>query len=290
MKRIAALFCAIVGMGQLFAQEFVDNNQKYVEEYVNSANEIILKNESLSVDQAAEGLKKRKGPAAVGLLKAARKKLDAPAVYDKVKQATVIMGSAYLCPYCSHTHVAPASGYIIDPSGIVVTNYHVAAVFAFPQKGNTPMAFLARMEDGRTFPVKAVLAASERDDLAVIQLDTKGEKLPALALAEKGIIGEQAFVVGHPKGLYYYFSQGYVTHKYRDRIADDKPDELRDAMVISADYAVGSSGGPVVNAYGNVIGTVSNTRTLLVGPENPSVQMVLKNTIPVESLWKLIKH
>lgn len=68
------------------------------------------------------------------------------------------------------------------------------------------------------------------------------------------------------------------------------PEDLRNVMSISAGYATGSSGGSVMDQFGNIVGTVSNTRTLLHSDMNPSLQMVIKNTIPVESLRLLIAN
>ena len=88
--------------------------------------------------------------------------------------------------------------------------------------------------------------------------------------------------------MHYFFSQGYVNHKYIDEAGAPNDSFKRNVMAISADYATGSSGGPVMDQYGNIVGTVSNTRTLMHSDMNPSVQMVIKNTIPVESLRQLI--
>ncbi|MCT4602253.1 MAG: serine protease [Marinifilum sp.] len=58
-------------------------------------------------------------------------------------------------------------------------------------------------------------------------------------------------------------------------------------MSISAEFAVGSSGAPVFNSKGNVVGVVSTTYPLSAS-KNP--QMIVKEMIPVSSLKKLIKR
>ncbi|WP_431293068.1 S1 family peptidase [Pedobacter sp. P26] len=113
--------------------------------------------------------------------------------------------------------------------------------------------------------------------------------LPALPLAKSANVGDQVFVLGHPKGMHYFFSQGNVTNRYMEEAGPDDARFFREMMTISADYATGSSGGPVLDLYGRVVGTVSNTKMYTHSEMNPSVQMVVKNTVPVESLWKLIR-
>lgn len=290
-KLILALLVCIGCVITTYAQEFTDDEKQFVDDYVTTVNNMILDGKTgVSVEDAVKAMKLVRDSVPVSLKVPGKKVLSATEIYRQTKAATVVMGCAYLCTHCSHTHVAPASGYLIAADGIVITNYHVVAMYVDNvQAGNTPLGFFARLADGRTFPVKAILAVSERDDLAVLQLETTAHDLPALALADKAETGDEVFVVGHPKGMYYYFSRGVVTHKYIDKQSDRANGISRATMAISAEFAVGSSGGPVVNQYGNLVGTVSNTRTLNISPENPTVQMVVKNAIPVESLWKLVK-
>lgn len=166
----------------------------------------------------------------------------------------------------------------------------MVASYAFMTDGNKPVGFMVRAANGRMYAVKSVLTASKRDDLAILELETGGDTFTAFPLAEKASVGDQIYVLGHPKGMLYFFSQGYVNHKYVDEAGEPNDRFKRNVMAISADYATGSSGGPVMDQFGNIVGTVSNTRTLLHSDMNPSVQMVIKNTIPVESLRLLIAN
>jgi S1-C subfamily serine protease len=155
--------------------------------------------------------------------------------------------------------------------------------------GNKPLGFVIRMANGRTYAVKSILTSSKENDLAILQLETNGDILPALPLAEGAKVGEKVFVLGHPKGMHYFFSQGNVMDKYLEEAGEPNKRFFREMVVISADYATGSSGGPVMNEYGDVVATVSNTHPLIHSEMNPGLQMVLKNTVPVKSLHKLIK-
>jgi S1-C subfamily serine protease len=64
---------------------------------------------------------------------------------------------------------------------------------------------------------------------------------------------------------------------------------------VTADYAKGSSGGPVVNEAGKVVGMVSNTQSIYYGPRGKDgdqqgpLQMVVKNCVPVKAVRVMIK-
>ena len=272
----------------LSKSQTVTNDVQVLENYLKSVDSVLAKTKSITAQDAQKALADSAKLATVNLLKPAKKNLTGNALYEKVKLATVITGCAYKCPRCSNTHLSESSGYIIDPKGIVITNYHVMAQYAFMKDGNKPEGFFVRLADGRTYAVKSILAASKINDLAVLQLETNGATLPALALGGPAKVGASIYVLGHPKGMHYYLSQGIVNNHYLEEAGLEGKKFFREMMSVSADYATGSSGGPVLDVRGNVVGTVSNTKMLLHSEMNQSVQMVLKNTVPVASLQMLI--
>ncbi|MFD2598214.1 trypsin-like peptidase domain-containing protein [Sphingobacterium corticis] len=271
------------------AQQFRNNMVEITQPFVSAADSIISLKKFGSLDQLRESIASPKATH-VKLAKPAKKKLTSPAIYQKALASTVIVGSAYLCPRCSNTHVNNATGYIIGEEGIVVTNAHVVDGFVNMTDGNKPLALLVRLYDGRSYPVEKVLAISELDDLAILKLATNGERFPALGLSGGASIGEDVYVLGHPRGMYYFFTKGIVNAKFQDQNNHPQNNKLYDVMAISADYAAGASGGPVLDGYGNIAGTVSSTKTIQYNDPGKSVQMVLKNTIPVESLSKLLEN
>ena len=270
------------------AQQPIDN-RAVLREYANSVDSLLLKNKSISAAAASEALLKPGSPISISLEKPGKRKLSPAEIYNRSKSSTVIIGTAYKCKFCEHTHVNEASGYAIDPSGIVVTNFHVVRAFISISAENYGLAFVARTSDGKTYPIKSILTVSEENDLAIIQLELGKDKLSAFGIAEGANIGDKAYALGHPQGMHYFFSQGNVVHKEIEHFDLGKEGSYdRPVMMISADYAVGSSGGPIIDEQGNIIGTVSSTKTINHSEKSPNVQMVLKKTIPVESLWKLI--
>ncbi|WP_433903661.1 S1 family peptidase [Sphingobacterium puteale] len=284
---IAIIVASGLTVGKGKAQVFT-NDAKIFAGYEHSVDSLLASAGTLSIDLAQNQLKQGGSSVKINGIKPFKRVLKANDLYKLAKQATVITGCAYLCPKCDKVHISESSGYVIDSKGIVVTNYHVMATYAFMKDGNKPKGFFVRLSGGKTYNVISILASSKIDDLAILQLDTKGDELPALPLAQRAEVGDQVYVLGHPKGMHYYFSQGYVNNKYMEQTGEPNNRMYREMMAISADYATGSSGGPVMDIYGNVVGTVSNTNMLLHSDMNPSVQMVVKNTVPVESLRKIV--
>lgn len=289
MKYILLLVAQLSALS-VFAQHFDKYREKYDDPFAVSADSVIKLGKVVSTEVIRStflaGLNSVNWKGA----KPSKKTLSNSAVFEKAKAATVMVGSAYKCPHCEHTHVNSSTGYVIAESGIVVTNHHVVKMHLDMPGGNTPLGLLVRFADGKTYAVKEVLSSSEQADLAILQLDLNGAKVPALALAAPANIGDDAYALGHSKGMYYFFTKGIVNAKYQDKLMDEHKNIVGiDVMAISADYAAGASGGPILNVNGDVIGTVSSTRTLTYSKENPSVQMVLKMTIPVESLKNILQ-
>jgi S1-C subfamily serine protease len=284
---VAIIVSSGITVGKGKAQVFT-NDVKILTAYEHSVDSLLASDGTLNINLAQNQLKQRGSIVKINGIKPSKRVLKANDLYKLAKQATVITGCAYLCPKCDKVHLSESSGYVIDSKGIIVTNYHVMATYAFMKDGNKPKGFFVRLSDGKTYNVISILASSKIDDLAILQLDTKGDELAALPLAQRAEVGDQVYVLGHPKGMHYYFSQGFINNKYMEQTGEPNNRIYREMMAISADYATGSSGGPVLDIYGNVVGTVSNTNMLLHSDMNPSVQMIVKNTVPVESLWKII--
>ncbi|QIH35920.1 serine protease [Sphingobacterium sp. DR205] len=285
---IGVALCSLF-ISKIYAQEFIVNEQ-LISKFEKSADSLIKVNQSISVTECKKILGKKFEKVNLSLNKQKNKKLSPNTIYETAKHATVMIGAAYLCPNCEKTHVNIASGYIIQSEGVIVTNYHVVNAYANMREGYKPLAFMVRLFNGKTFPIKEIIALSQKDDLAILKIQTNGDKLPALSLSKGAKIGEPAFVIGHPHNMNYHFSQGNVNYKFSDQIQLEGKQDRRDIMLISADYGVGSSGGPVLNENGNVIGTVSSTKTLSHYENPSSIQMVLKKTIPVESLLNMINQ
>lgn len=212
-------------------------------------------------------------------VKLLKKKLTGPELYKQLSRSTLLLITTSL----------RASAYVIDESGIIVTNYHVLQRFGdTTTKRKEPL--LVMTADRHFYPVTEVLAASKANDIAILKIGMLKEKLVPLAFDKTAEIGSDVFVLGNPAHMLYYFTKGIVALNFiRDPVSPERGDEFR--MAITADYSVGESGGPVVNEFGNLIGMVSTASTLFGDPDEKKIpQMVIKSAIPVIAIKQLIKE
>jgi S1-C subfamily serine protease len=202
----------------------------------------------------------------------------APAqLYQQHKKAVVVLGGLYKCGKCSKWHVTTAAGFLLTASGIMFTNYHVF-------DATNKVALGGMTYDGKVYPVKEVLAASESNDVALLQLDGAG--FPFLRLAATGPVGSSIWVISHPNKQFYSFTEGMVSAYSLQTRKGRKT--LR--MTITADFGLGSSGAPVLNEFGGVVGMVAATQPVHAheDAEDDYTQMVVKQCVPVQALRALL--
>ena len=211
----------------------------------------------------------------------------APAeVYERAIDGVVMVGTIFKCGRCEKWHAGFSSGFVIGSDGIVVTNYHVI------EKASEVETLGVMTHDGKVLAVKSVLAADEGKDLAVLQVEGKG--LVALPVKVGAQVGSRVFVLGHPDGQFYTFTQGlvsrYMVHEGHKEKGGKGGGKLR-RMAITADFARGSSGSPVLDDRGRVVGIVSSTRSIYYNKDKgveKNLQMVLKHCIPSDDLLELL--
>lgn len=166
------------------------------------------------------------------------------------------------------TDVGLGTGFVIRNDGWIVTNLHVVA-----GQQDATVTFANQKE----LPVLEVLNASAAHDLILLRVDAK--KLPSLALADSDRVkpGEPVVAIGHPLGLEDTVSNGLVS-------AVRKVDDLV-VLQISAPIAPGSSGGPIFNERGEVIGVataiLAGGQNLNLGVPSNYVKELMKDTDPM---------
>jgi serine protease Do len=146
------------------------------------------------------------------------------------------------------------SGFIIDSSGIIVTNNHVV---------DHADKIVVSLTDGRRFPAR-VLGRDELTDVAVIKVQTN-EALPSVPWADsrRSEVGDWILAAGNPFGLGGSVSVGIISARGRDLGAGPFDNFLQ----LDAPINPGNSGGPVFNMDGQVIGVSS----VIVSPTGASV-------------------
>lgn len=137
--------------------------------------------------------------------------------------------------------VALGSGFIIDPSGYVVTNNHVVA-----QADKVTVVF----QDGSNHPAK-IIGRDQKTDLALLKIDAP-QPLPYVTWGNSHSeqVGDWVVAVGNPFGLGGSVSPGTIAARSRDIHAGPYDDFLQ----IDASINKGNSGGPTFNLDGQVVG------------------------------------
>jgi len=135
--------------------------------------------------------------------------------------------------------VGVGTGFIVSADGHIVTNLHVI-------RGSPQMK--VKLLDGSEHAVTRVIAADDKHDLAIIAIEASG--LPVLRIGNSDEVnaGDRVIAIGNPLGfLDYTVSDGLIS--------SIRPlGENVTLLQISAPISQGSSGGPLFNPYGEVIG------------------------------------
>ncbi len=176
-----------------------------------------------------------------------RSRISAEAVMRNSRSSSVVVARLVREDTDAPWSIAPASGFFITDSGVFVTSYHV--IDRPDQEWIVVMA-----ADGRVAPVERVLAADPESDVAILQA-TIDHVLP-LPLQVGALIGSHISVISHPVGRFYTFTEGIVTR----RSLLHSEGKSRELLEISAEFGPGSSGAPVVNDRGNVVGWIDTLR------------------------------
>ncbi|HYZ64777.1 MAG TPA: trypsin-like peptidase domain-containing protein [Acetobacteraceae bacterium] len=146
------------------------------------------------------------------------------------------------------------SGFIIDPSGVIVTNTHVVG---------RASRITVSLSDGRELPAR-LIGSDELTDLAVIQVKSDSP-LPYVSWGDSKVVevGDWILAAGNPFGVGTSVTAGIVSARGRDIGAGPFDDFLQ----IDAPINPGNSGGPTFNMNGEVVAV----NTAIVSPTGGSV-------------------
>ncbi|MBT3906094.1 MAG: Do family serine endopeptidase [Rhodospirillaceae bacterium] len=138
------------------------------------------------------------------------------------------------------------SGVIIDPSGLIITNVHVI-------EGADEITVV--LADRREFEAK-VMGKDKRTDLAVIRIDTKGEKLTHLKMRDSDDleVGDIVLAIGNPFGVGQTVTSGIVSALARTQVGIN---DLNFFIQTDAAINPGNSGGALVSLDGRLVGVNS---------------------------------
>ena len=216
----------------------------------------------------------------VKLCAALKEKLGSVELMARDRAAVAVVASPYKCKDCEKTHISTASGFFISEDGVLVTCYHVVDA---PED----QTMLVMTGDGRIARVKEVLAADRADDIAILQVEGTG--FTAVPLAAGAPTGAPVRVFSHPDERFYSLTEGYIS---RYSVFAEEGKKRTRVMTITADFAKGSSGGPVFDESGNVVGMVASTESIYYeesDEKQSDLQMVFKHCTPAAAILRLIR-
>jgi len=168
--------------------------------------------------------------------------LDIPAISREAHGAVV---SIVVSDRNGHP-VAQGSGFLISKDGQVVTNYHVI------KSGSSA---IIKLPDGAFFVVDGLLASDKDRDVAIIKAHGNDFKVLTLGDSDRLQVGEEVVAIGNPLSLESTVSNGIVSGI---RTVEEEGGKF---LQITAPISPGSSGGPLFNMSGKVIGiTTSHLR------------------------------
>lgn len=161
------------------------------------------------------------------------------------------------------------SGVVINQDGDILTSLHVVE-----DADDIQLIFA----DGSQSSGE-VIASQPENDIAVLRANQPpAELVPAILGSPQAMrVGDEAFVVGHPLGLYGSMSAGVISGFDRSFRRPDTKEELEGLIQIDAAVNPGNSGGPLLNRYGQVVGIV----TALVNPTKQEVFIGIGFAVPI---------
>ena len=168
------------------------------------------------------------------------------AIYKRVLPSVVNITSKALVFnffYGTVPQEGQGSGFILDRSGHVLTNFHVVEG---ANRGIKVMLSNKKSYDAR------VVGTDKAHDLALLQIDAPNLQPVTLADSTELSVGQKVYAIGNPFGLAGTMTRGIISAIRPIRSADGAP--IEDAIQTDAAINPGNSGVPLLNSRGEVIG------------------------------------
>lgn len=178
--------------------------------------------------------------------------------------------------------VSTGSGFVVDDEGYILTNSHVVGDPRQLQK----ITISLPEPDSRTFEARYV-ASDPNFDLAVLKVDDGNMPVAPLGTSGDILVGEWAIAIGNPFDLGPTVSIGVVSALDRDFSEPQGDYYYRDMIQTDAAINLGNSGGPLVNANGEVIGINSFIYT---GGEYASGSIGIGFAIPIDTATSFLEE
>ncbi len=139
-------------------------------------------------------------------------------------------------------YTSTGSGFVVDSRGVIATSFHVIS---------SATQATVKLKDGRVFNVDSVAGYDFWRDVCLLRIDAKNLRSVQLGNSDNVRLGEQIIVIGNPMGLEHTIAKGLVTSIRESAYIKQ--------IQIDAPISPGSSGSPVFNMRGQVIGVVASS-------------------------------
>ena len=203
------------------------------------------------------------GPLAQPSAQSAPPRKDIPAIAKAANGAivSIIMSDKDGKP------ISQGTGFLVSNDGVILTNYHVIA------EGSSAVA---KFPDGALYVIDGVLVSDKARDIAVIKAHGEDFRTLPLGNSDRVQVGEDVVAIGNPLSLESTVSNGIVSGI---RAVQEEGGKY---LQITAPISPGSSGGPLFNMAGEVIGI---TTMYLKGGENLNFAIPINDAKPLLSAY-----
>lgn len=190
-----------------------------------------------------------------------------PEIYRRVSPAVVsievVAGRGF------YRTTGAGSGFVVDPEGYILTNYHVV---------ENAWRITVKFVDGATMDAQ-VVGTDRTSDLAVLKVDPGDKQLIAAVLGDSDQVqvGELAIAIGNPYGNEFTVTAGIVSAVGREIV--EPTTSIPGAIQTDAAINPGNSGGPLLNSRGEVIGV----NTAIQTPSQFSGNVGLGFAVPINT-------
>ncbi len=183
-------------------------------------------------------------------------------IYRKINPAIVCVDSQL------KNGISCGTGCIIDKKGIILTSAHVIDI---------GQNVLITMFNGQNYEAKVIHKLGENKDIALLKIDTPLKlKTVKLGNSEKIKVGQKVLAIGNPFGFNGTLTQGIIS----------RIDYAKNRIQTDAAINPGSSGGPLLNKKGEIIGI----NQAIYNPDNNISNIGIGFAIPINSVKEYLKE
>lgn len=166
--------------------------------------------------------------------------LPISSIFSEGSESVVLIGAA-----ADKDHPIIGSGFVIHPDGLIVTNYHVV---------KNSRAIFVKFKNSKHYSAARMVNSDPEKDIAIIKINNAGLKAVTMGNSNNIKIGEKVVAIGNPLGLESTVADGLIS-------AMRTVENGRKLLQTSVPLSTGSSGSPLFNLNGEVIGVNMSGRT-----------------------------